>query len=41
MQLERKLAARKEVTRIIDFLESDPFGIRIRIVIDNMPNETV
>lgn len=40
VQLERKLAARQEVSRIVEFLESDPLGIRIGIVSDNMPNET-
>lgn len=40
VQLERKMAARNEVARIVDFLRSDPLGIRIGIVSDNMPNET-
>jgi len=40
VQLERKLAARREVAHIADFLKSNPFGIRIGIVSDNMPSET-
>ncbi|MBW0445699.1 XRE family transcriptional regulator [bacterium M00.F.Ca.ET.228.01.1.1] len=40
VQLERKLAARREVARIIDMLSRDTEGIRIGIVSDNMPNET-
>lgn len=40
VQLERKLAARREVARIIDMLSRDTDGIRIGIVSDNMPNET-
>jgi transcriptional regulator with XRE-family HTH domain len=40
VQLERKLAARREVARIVELLHSDPAGIQIGIVSDNMPNET-
>jgi len=40
VQLERKLAARREVARIVDMLSRDTEGIRIGIVSDNMPNET-
>lgn len=40
VQLERKLAARREVTRIAEMLARDTDGIRIGIVSDNMPNET-
>ena len=40
VQLERKLAARREVAHIVDFLKSNPLGIRIGIVSDNMPSET-
>jgi transcriptional regulator with XRE-family HTH domain len=40
VQLERRLAARREVTRIVEFLQSDLSGIQIGIVSDNMPNET-
>lgn len=38
-QLERKVAARNEVAHIIDLIESDPIGIQIGIVRDNVPNE--
>jgi transcriptional regulator with XRE-family HTH domain len=38
-QLERKVAARNEVAHIIDLIESDPIGIQIGIVSDNVPNE--
>lgn len=41
VQLERKMAARREVERIIGFLEADTMGgVQIGIVSDNMPNET-
>lgn len=40
IQLERKLAARKEVMRIIDMLENDSEGVQVGIVSDNLPNET-
>ena len=40
VQLERRLAARREVTRIFEFLQSGPSSIRIGIISDNMPNET-
>jgi hypothetical protein len=40
VQLERKMAARREVSRIVEILDSDPLGIRIGIVSDSMPNET-
>jgi hypothetical protein len=40
VQLERKLAARREVARIVDFLQSDPSAIRIGVISDNMPDET-
>jgi hypothetical protein len=36
VQLERKLAARREVAHIVDFLKSNPLGIRIGIVSDNI-----
>jgi hypothetical protein len=34
------MAARREVSRIVEILDSDPLGIRIGIVSDSMPNET-
>ncbi|GLU31595.1 helix-turn-helix transcriptional regulator [Trinickia caryophylli] len=40
IQLERKLAARREVAQIAEMLERDREGIRIGIVNDNMPSET-
>ncbi|KVD43953.1 DNA-binding protein [Burkholderia ubonensis] len=40
VQLERKLAARREVMRIVAMLEDDVKGVRIGIVSDNLPNET-
>jgi hypothetical protein len=40
VQLERKLAARREVMRIVGMLEDDAKGVRIGIVSDNLPNET-
>lgn len=40
VQLERKMAARREVARIVEFLEADTTGVQIGIVSDNMPNET-
>ncbi|VVD90623.1 DNA-binding protein [Pandoraea pneumonica] len=40
VQLERKMAARREVMRIIEFLEADTSGVQIGIVSDNMPNES-
>jgi transcriptional regulator with XRE-family HTH domain len=40
VQLERKLAARREVMRIVEMLEDDIEGVRIGIVNDNLPNET-
>lgn len=40
VQLERKMAARREVARIVEFLEADTAGVQIGIVSDNMPNET-
>lgn len=40
VQLERKLAARREVMRIVEMLDRDTRGIQIGIVSDNMPNET-
>jgi transcriptional regulator with XRE-family HTH domain len=40
VQLERKLAARKEVAHIIDVLNSDPIGVQVGIVTDNLPSET-
>ncbi|MBN3831894.1 helix-turn-helix transcriptional regulator [Burkholderia sp. Ac-20344] len=40
VQLERKLAARREVMRIVEMLDRDIDGIHIGIVSDNMPSET-
>jgi len=40
VQLERKLAARREVIRIVEMLDGDTRGIQVGIVSDNMPNET-
>ena len=40
VQLERKLAARREVMRIVEMLYRDVDGIHIGIVSDNMPSET-
>jgi transcriptional regulator with XRE-family HTH domain len=40
VQLERKLAARKEVAHIIEVLKSDPIGIQVGVVTDNLPAET-
>lgn len=40
VQLERKLAARREVTRIAEMLVRDTEGIHIGIVSDNLPNES-
>lgn len=40
IQLDRKLAARAEIQRIVDLMQSDPMGIQIGIVSDNMPSET-
>lgn len=40
VQLERKMAARGEIARIIELMSSDPMGIQIGIVSDNMPSET-
>jgi transcriptional regulator with XRE-family HTH domain len=40
VQLERKLAARQEVTRIAALFGRETDGIRVGIVSDNMPNET-
>ncbi|WP_246793520.1 helix-turn-helix domain-containing protein [Burkholderia perseverans] len=40
VQLERKLAARREVARIVGMLEDDAAGVRIGIVNDNLPSET-
>jgi transcriptional regulator with XRE-family HTH domain len=39
-QLERKLAARKEVAHMIEVLNSDPIGVQAGIVTDNLPSET-
>jgi transcriptional regulator with XRE-family HTH domain len=39
-QLERKLAARKEVAHMIDVLNSDPIGVQVGIVADHLPSET-
>lgn len=38
-QLERKIAARDEVMHMIELIESEPVGIQIGIVSDNVPNE--
>ncbi|WP_279635759.1 helix-turn-helix domain-containing protein [Paraburkholderia silvatlantica] len=40
VQLERKLAARKEVAHMIEVLNSDPIGVQVGIVSDNLPSET-
>lgn len=40
VQLERKLAARKEVAHMIEVLNSDPIGVQVAIVSDNLPSET-
>ncbi|CAB3770709.1 helix-turn-helix domain-containing protein [Paraburkholderia humisilvae] len=40
VQLERKLAARREVMRIVAMLKNGAEGVQIGIVSDNMPNET-
>lgn len=40
VQLERKLAARREVMRIVGMLEDETAGVRIGIVADALPNET-
>ncbi|CAG2151798.1 hypothetical protein LMG31506_04502 [Cupriavidus yeoncheonensis] len=40
VQLERKLAARKEVAHMIDVLNAEPIGVQIGIVADNLPSET-
>lgn len=40
VQLERKMAARKEVAHIIEVLNSDPIGVQVGIVSDNLPSET-
>ena len=40
VQHERKRAARREVARIVEFLEADTTGLQIGIVSDNMPNES-
>lgn len=40
IQLERKLAARKEVAHMIDVLNSDPIGVQVGIVADHLPSET-
>jgi hypothetical protein len=40
VQLERKLAARKEVAHMIEVLNSDPIGVQVGIVTDNLPSET-
>src|SRR5260370_33455594 len=39
-QLERKLAARREIARIIDLLNTPSDDVQIGIVSDTMPNET-
>lgn len=39
VQLERKLAARNEVMHMIEVLESDPIGVQVGIVLDNLPSE--
>lgn len=41
VQLERKLAARAEVERIIEVLNNDPIGVQVGIVADALPSETV
>jgi hypothetical protein len=40
VQLERKLAVRKEVAHMIDVSNSDPIGVQVGIVSDNLPGET-
>ncbi|MEM5458814.1 helix-turn-helix transcriptional regulator [Paraburkholderia phytofirmans] len=40
VQLERKIAARKEVAHMIEVLNSDPIGVQVGIVTDNLPSET-
>jgi transcriptional regulator with XRE-family HTH domain len=40
VQLERKIAARKEVAHMIEVLNSDPIGVQVGIVVDNLPSES-
>jgi transcriptional regulator with XRE-family HTH domain len=40
VQLERKLAARNEVAHMIEVLNSDPIGVQVGIVLDNLPSES-
>ncbi|GAB3626662.1 helix-turn-helix domain-containing protein [Pandoraea terrae] len=40
VQASRRQAARDEVARIVEFLETDTLGVQIGIVSDHVPNET-
>jgi transcriptional regulator with XRE-family HTH domain len=40
VQLERKMAARKEIAHVIEVIKNDPIGIQVGVVSDNVPSET-